>query len=411
MAVSRTILHADMDAFYAAIEQRDDPALRGRPVVVGGLGPRGVVSTASYEARRFGVHSALATSIARQRCPEAIFLPPRGEVYVAESRKIRTIFESFTPIVEPLSLDEAFLDVGGSLRLFGSARAIAEEIRRRILDETGLVVSIGIAASKYVAKVASDLEKPDGLVEVPVGQEARFLAPLPCSRLWGAGPKTVARLADLGIHEIGQIADADPKQLARLLGPRLAAHLGDLARGRDERSVIALRTMKSVGHERTFAKDVRDREIARRALIALAEDVGRRLRGGNFAAHCVRLKYRYGDFETHSRQQRQDAAFRDDATLIDVGRALFDDHVVMSRGLRLIGISATELTADDHEVQGDLFAPPDQRSERVSETLDAIRERYGRSAIGRGRLAREDEDRDLYPRLEDPDASGDDKAS
>jgi DNA polymerase IV len=407
MSAPRVILHADMDAFYAAIEQRDDPTLRGKPVVVGGLGRRGVVSTASYEARAFGVHSALATAVARRRCPDAVFLPPRGEVYLAESRRIREIFDRFTPLVEPIALDEAFLDVSGSRKLFGSGRQIAEEIRRQVREETGLVISIGIATTKYIAKVASDLDKPDGLVEVAPGTEAEFLAPLPCTRLWGAGPKTVQSLERLGLRTIGQVRDANHQLLARVLGAKSAARLIELASGRDPRPVIASRAMKSVGHERTFASDVRDRELARRALIALSEDVGRRLRKQGLTARCVRLKYRYGDFETHTRQRMLAAPFRDDDALIANALELFEDHVALDRGLRLIGISAADLDGDDQAIQGSLFASPESegKAERVAETLDAIRERFGRSAIGRGRLTREEEDRDLYPRLEDPRAT------
>ncbi|MEZ6196937.1 MAG: DNA polymerase IV [Planctomycetota bacterium] len=408
MTARRQIIHADMDAFYAAVEQRDDPALRGRPVVVGGLGGRGVVSTASYEARAFGVRSAMPTATARRLCPDAVFVPPRGEVYARESRRIRSIFESFTPLVEPLSLDEAFLDVTASLRLFGSPRAIAEEIRRRVRAETGLVVSIGIAASKYVAKVASDLDKPDGLVEVPPGGERAFLAPLPVSRLWGAGPRTVERLESFGIRTIGELASRPERDLVLAIGENAARHFRALAEGRDERSVEPGRDARSIGHERTFAVDLRDRETARGVLVALGESVGRRLRRAGLEARCLRIKYRYPDFETHTRQVKLDEATREDGPLIAAARDLFDRHVEIGRGLRLLGVSAADLADAGAEEQLDLFGPArDERQGRVSEALDAIRDRFGADAIGRGRLGERLDLGSVYPRLED----GDDEAS
>jgi DNA polymerase-4 len=283
-SAGRTILHADLDAFYASVEQRDRPELRGKPVIVGSDGPRGVVATCSYEARKFGVHSALPGSIARRRCPQGIFVPPRMRVYVEIARQVRAIFESVTPLVEPLSLDEAFLDVTGSARLFGGGVSIAKKIRADVLAQTQLTISIGVASNKYCAKVASDLDKPDGLTIVPRGGEAEFLAPLPIRRLWGAGPKTQERLESLGLHTIGEVATCEEKRLRRVLGEEGTAHFKRLALGLDDRSVAPSQAPKSISHEQTFGHDLEGDDAAHAVLLALSESVGMRARAQGLQA-------------------------------------------------------------------------------------------------------------------------------
>jgi DNA polymerase-4 len=378
----RTILHADMDAFYAAIEQRDDPSLRGKPVVVGGLGRRGVVSTASYEARIFGVHSALPTERARKLCPHAVFLTTRMEAYTAVSAQVREVFEAFTDEVEPLSLDEAFLDVSGSRRLFGDGPSIGEAIRRRVFEETGLTVSVGVASNKFVAKVASDLDKPDGLTVVPVGGEGAFLAPLPTSRLWGAGAATQKRLASLGCRTIGDVQRVGDDVLRRVLGERSGAHLAALSRGEDERPVVTGGLPKSVGRETTFQDDLRDEAACLDVLLALSEDVGRRLRHRGLVASTVRLKLRHPPFETHSRQRKLDPPSASDEVLYGTARALFLEARPDRRPVRLLGVTGADLAAADEPRQGGLFDQGPQGSP-VDGALDAIRDRFGGGAAGR----------------------------
>lgn len=403
--VRRVILHADMDAFYASVEQRDHPHLRGLPVIVGGEGPRGVVATASYEARRFGVRSAMPGVEARRRCPEGVFVRPRMHVYQAVSRQVREIFESFTPEIEPLSLDEAFLDVTGSQRLLGDGATMARALKDAVRETVDLTVSVGVAPSKYAAKVASDLQKPDGLVVVP-DDVAAFLAPLPVSRLWGAGPKTQRRLRALGLETIGDVAGGDRDRLVAALGARTADHFRALALGDDPRPVISARDPKSVSHETTFARDIEHREELHRVLFELSEMVGRRLRRHGLASRCVRVKVRWGDFVTRSRQ-RAVAQLDADRALADVARALFDE-LWDGRGVRLLGVVAAELqavgagAAEGAPRQGQLFAPEaevetvDPRRDALQSAMDRIRDRFGESAIrhgAAGRTVAEDRDR------------------
>jgi DNA polymerase-4 len=275
---SCSILHVDMDAFYASVEVRRRPELRGRPVVVGGAGPRGVVSSASYEARAFGVRSAMPGSQARRLCPQAVFLPPDMAAYVAASREIMRIFTDVTPLVEPLSVDEAFLDVSGALRLFGRPRAIADHIRERVRTEQGLTCSVGVAATKFMAKLASERAKPDGVVVVPAARTLEFLHPLPVEVLWGVGDRTCEVLRRLGLRTVGDVADAPVRLLRQALGEAAAAHLHELSHGRDPRRVSPERVEKSAGSETTFDEDVADPDVIRRTLLGLATGVARRLR-------------------------------------------------------------------------------------------------------------------------------------
>ncbi|MCB9831367.1 MAG: DNA polymerase IV [Planctomycetes bacterium] len=382
MTAPRTILHADLDAFYAAVEQRDDPALRGKPVIVGGLGPRGVVATASYEARAFGVRSAMSMARARKLAPGAVYLRPRMRDYVAVSRQVFAIFDGFTPLVEGLSLDEAFLDVGGSRRLFGDGETIARSIRQAVRETTGLGISVGVASNKFVAKVASDLRKPDGLVVVPPGEEARFLAPLAISRLWGAGPRLVERLRGLGLDRIRDLQALAPEDLRRILGDRAGGHFGALARGLDDREVSNQRETHSISRETTFARDVCDQARLERVLAELARDVGRRLRHACLRARCIRLKLRLPDFHTFSRQHHPARAIDRDADLIAEGRALL--HRLHDEGMpvRLIGLGGADLVEAEAQEQLELFgAEAEARAEGLQDALDRIRARFGAEAI------------------------------
>jgi len=380
----RIILHADMDAFFASVEQRDDPTLAGQPVIVGGLGPRGVVSAASYEARTFGVHSAMPSAQARRLCPEGHFVPARMSSYTAASRAVREVFDSFTDLVEPLSLDEAFLDVTGSLRLFGDGVTIAQRLRQDVQAATNLTVSVGVASSKYVAKVASDLDKPDGLTVVPAGDEQAFLAPLPISRLWGAGKVTQKRLTDLGWDTIGELQKQTLEQLVAALGQHTGVHFFDLCRGRDTRPVQASSAPRSVSRETTFGEDVSDEDVLHAVLLAHAEDVGRRLRRKGLAGKTVRLKLRYPPFETLTRQTKLHNPTSDDACIYQNGKKLLTAARAVGKPVRLLGLGVSDLCAADAPVQGELFSEPTEApAQSVNRTLDAIRDRFGGTAAGR----------------------------
>lgn len=383
MNAPRTILHADMDAFYAAIEQRDHPAWRGKPVIVGGSGPRQVVSTASYEARRFGVHSAMPGVRAKQLCPHGIFVLPRMEVYAAVSAQVREVFDRFTDQVEPLSLDEAFLDVTGSRALFGDGPTIAARIKAEVKAATQLTVSVGVATSKYVAKVASDLRKPDGLVVVPAGDERAFLAPLSVSRLWGVGPVTQQQLERAGLRTIGDVQQLAEDQLRRAFGDSLGPHLFVLAHGLDPREVEVERQAKSIGHELTFVDDLQTPDDVHGVLLQLAEMVGRRLRREGVRGGVVRLKLRYGDFTTLVRQ-RKVAATDDDQVLYQTARELLAATWERSRGVRLLGITAAQLATGAAPAQGSLFATAPRRRERLLRAMDAVRDRHGEDKLRHG---------------------------
>jgi DNA polymerase-4 len=380
-----TILHVDMDAFYASVEQRDNPELRGRPVIVGGVGNRGVVSAASYEARRFGVRSAMPTATAHRLCPKGVFLPVRMGHYAQIARQIREILLSITPLVEPLSLDEAFLDVRGYEPLLGSAPHIARGIKDRIRADTGLTASVGVAPNKFLAKLASDHGKPDGLVIVPPEHVAEFLAPLPVSRLWGVGAQAEKRLHALGVRTIGQLAGLPERVLADHFG-KAGRHLGALAHGRDERAVTPDRQAKSISTETTFPEDVGDRVVLRAWLLDLVDELGGRLRQEGVRARTVELKLRSSDFRTRTRSLSlpeatdvTDALWR--AALPILERSLTNEMLP----LRLLGVGAANLSRQAL-VQGQLFDDGRKRSEDLDQTIDAIRGRLGRGAIRRGSL-------------------------
>ncbi|MBI2527698.1 MAG: DNA polymerase IV [Candidatus Rokubacteria bacterium] len=367
-----------MDAFYASVEQRDRPELLGRPVIVGASpGGRGVVSAASYEARRFGVHSAMPIGRAARLCPDAVFLPVDRDKYARVSREIMAILSDFTPRLEPLSIDEAFLDVTESRALFGPGRAIAAEIKRRVRAGIQLTASVGVAANKFVAKVASDLRKPDGLVVVPPGGEAEFLAPLPIGRLWGVGGATERALGAMGISTIGQLAQVPVAHLAARFGASGAA-LSALARGLDERPVEPFAPPKSMGAEETFDADHRDPARLQATLRAQAERIARELRSEGYAARVVTLKVRFADFSTltraHSTEPTQDGLviYREASALLE--------RLRLTQPVRLIGISAAGL-GPAARGQLSLLAPDAVRRERLAGALDRLQARFGDEAV------------------------------
>ncbi len=369
------IIHADMDAFYAAVEQRDNPSLRGCPVVVGG-GRRGVVSTCSYEARAYGIRSAMAIARAKTLCPHAVFVAPRMRVYEQVSGQIRAVFERYTPLIEPIALDEAFMDVTGSQRLFGGAEAIAIRVRKDIQVETQLAVSVGVAQSKFVAKVASEESKPDGLIIIDPGTEGDFLQPLSVSRIWGAGPVAQDRMHRLGFRSIGDLQRAGLKRLEGLFGRNAGGHYHRLSHGLDRRKLVVTRAARSVSHERTFDYDIDSREDCHQVLFELSERVARRLRKMGRPCCGVRVKFRYPDFETVTRQCRVQLN-TDEVALYAAARRLFDGGW-KERPLRLLGVAA-EVTDSDNCTQADLFTTARPALIRA---LDHIKDRHGERAIG-----------------------------
>jgi DNA polymerase-4 len=382
---ARAVLHVDMDAFYASVEQRDRPALAGKPVIVGGTGRRGVVSTASYEARKFGVKSAMASVVAQRLCPHGIFVPPRMGRYVEVSRQVMAILSRFSPTIEPLSLDEAFLDATGTDELFGPPVELAWRIQRAVKDEVQLSCAVGAAANKYVAKVASDVKKPGGIVVVNPGEEQAFLAPLPVERLWGVGPKTGERLRADGFATIADVAAADAVDLQRRYGS-LGAHLHALAHGRDDRPVDDDHERKSLGAERTLDADITGAAEVRRQLLPLIDEVAAGLRRAGLRAGGVRLKVKYADFHRTSREHLLAEPAQDSASLLSTLEQLLP-RVDLSRPMRLVGLAATHLQPADAPRQVSLFdAPQTTKSEALGRALDAIHARHGKNAVTRGEV-------------------------
>jgi DNA polymerase-4 len=379
-----------MDAFYASVEQRDDPALRGRPVIVGGHAQRGVVLAASYEVRPSGVRSAMPMARALRLAPDAIVVPPRMRAYADASERVFDILHAVTPLVEALSLDEAFLDVTGSLRLLGTPGEIAALVRRRIADELALPSSAGIADVKFVAKIASDLAKPNGQREVPPGTSAAFLAPLGIGRLWGVGPKTEAHLKLLGFRTIGDLARVEPGYLERKLGAASGAHLAALSRGIDPRPVVPDREAKSVGAEETFEADLEGAEALRPHLHAQALRVGRRLRRAGLRARGVQLKLKLADFKIVTRQATFDVPTDDGQALYRAAAELLDRNLP-GKPVRLTGVSAHGLEATE-AVQTSLLAPAPSARDALNRALDAITTRYGSRAVTTADLADGDGD-------------------
>jgi DNA polymerase IV len=379
------ILHIDMDAFYASVEIRDNPRLAQLPVVVGGSADgRGVVSTANYLARKFGIHSAMPAAQAKRLCPQAVFIRPRMAHYAAVSQQIRGIFHSFTDLVEPLSLDEAFIDVTGSQALFGDAVSIARRIKQRIRDEVGLTASAGVAPNKYLAKVASDLEKPDGLVVVDPAAIHSFLDPLPVSRVWGVGAQTQKKLEALGAHTIGQLR-ALPLEILKLSFGVNSEHFWRLARGLDTRAVVPDRDAHSISHETTFSVDISDAEALRAWLLDLTDDVARRLRHYQLVGRTVQLKLRYSNFETITRSRTLAEPTHVTEVIARVASELFlANSRDIQRGIRLIGVGVSQLGTKG-PVQLSLFdQPATEKSKRIDKALDEIRDKFGKLALSRG---------------------------
>ena len=381
----RAIIHVDMDAFYASVEVMDNPSLAGKPVIVGGTPEtRGVVAAASYEARRFGVHSAMSSYRAHKLCPQGVFLRPRMSRYADISRRIRDILDSFTPLVEPISIDEAFLDVTDSQALFGPPPEIGRTIKQRIRGEIGLVASVGVAPNKFLAKLASDLEKPDGFVVITQEEAAARLAPLPVSRLWGVGRVTEKTLIAAGIHTIGDVVRTDHARLEKLVGS-YAAHMHELARGIDERDVIPDAEAKSIGAENTFARDISDATELRTELDLLSERVATRARDDGVVGHTVNLKARYADFTTVTRAMTLPDPTCESVVIRDAARELLEKRLGREgRALRLLGVSLSNLSHAE-EVTGNLFdTPRATRNRTLDGVMDALRERFGAGAVRRG---------------------------
>jgi DNA polymerase-4 len=381
-AATRWILHVDMDAFYASVEQRDDPSIRGQPVIVGGTGPRGVVAAASYEVRKFGVRSAMSMREALARCPHAVCIRPRMSHYQSVSRQIFAVFAEFTPLVEGLSLDEAFLDVTASIAAFGPAETIAAEIKRRIRAATLLTCSVGVAPSKLVAKIASDLEKPDGLVVVPPDRVSAVLDPLPVRRLSGLGPKTAPRVEALGIHTLGELRRAKTATLRPVFG-RYAERVQQRAAGIDDRPVVPDIEELQISAEETFDTDIADHAQLHAELTRLADRSAARLRARRLVAACVVIKIRRKDFTTYTRQRHIEPPTQETRVIAKVAAALLDAWLGTqpTAALRLLGVGVSQLSP---ALQMELFATPEsERNQQLDQAVDDIRDRFGRRKLTR----------------------------
>jgi DNA polymerase-4 len=385
-AAPRTIGHVDLDAFFAAVEQRDDPSLRGRPVIVGGSARRGVVASCSYEARRHGVKNAMPMAAALRLCPAAVVVRHHMDRYAEASRAFFAILGDFSPDVEPLSFDEGFLDLTGSERLLGEPRAIGAAIKQRVRAELSLVASVGVAPTKLAAKIASDIDKPDGLRVVPPAELLGFLHPLPVWRLWGVGEKTRSRLGELGIDTIGGVARYPEKALVARLGDAAGHHLAALARGEDARPVETERVPVSMGHRETFDDDVPDRAELVGVVLQQADSVAARLRRGGFRAGAVVLTIRYDDFATLTRRSALPDASSDGSVLARLALDLLARVEIGDRSgrrVRLVGVAATELSARDAPRQLTLDENRRARGERLGDVLDKVHDRFGSGALRR----------------------------
>jgi DNA polymerase IV len=389
-----TILHVDMDSFFVAVEALDDPSLVGKPVIVGGSGDRGVVASCSYEARAYGVRSAMPSTRARRLCPQAIFVQGHYERYAEVSRDIHAVFNDYTPLVEGISLDEAFLDVAGALRLFGPALAIATAIRQRLYDQLGLWSSVGVATTKFMAKLASEAAKPKaslkgpvagpGVVVVAPGQELAFLHPLPIEALWGVGPATAERLRRMGVDTVGDLAAVPLPSLIGTLGKTAGQHLHDLAWGRDGRAVEPDRALKSVGHEETYAVDHYDVAALHREAVRMGDAVATRLRKANVSGRTITIKVRFHDFATITRSHSLPSAVDEGPVIARIASSLLD-QVDVSPGVRLFGVSvsnlvedsARQLSLDDVEQTSG-----DAGWTATTHAIDAVRDKFGANAVG-----------------------------
>jgi len=377
---ARTILHVDMDAFYASVEQRDDPSLRGRPVIVGGTGGRGVVAAASYEVRRFGVHSAMPVREALRRCPQAVCVPPRIGHYAAVSQQVFAIFHEFTPLVQGLSLDEAFLDVSAGTRVLGDGEQVARQVKRLVNERTGLTASVGVAPNKLVAKIASDLGKPDGLLVVRPDEILAVLDPLPVRKLFGLGAKTAPKVEALGIRTLGELRLANPARLRPIFG-RYTERVLQRAAGIDTRPVVPDQDEKQVSAEETFDTDIADPARLRAELVRLADKVSARLRARELMAGCVTVKIRRSDFTTCTRQRHFEPPTQETRVITAISSELLDAWLAAQprAALRLLGVGVSDLSP---ATQLDLFtAPQTTRNRELDAAVDRIRERFGKVAV------------------------------
>ena len=394
MQVSEPILHVDMDAFYATVEQAKDPLLIGKAVVVGGQGGRGVVTSASYEARKFGVHSAMPMVRARRLCPHAIFVPNDFEAYLEFSRRIREVFLSFTPLVEPLSLDEAFLDVSGSVKIFGAPVDIARQIRARVA-EMGLVCSVGIAPNKFLAKLASNAAKPDGFVVVPADAVTDFLHPLPVTALWGVGAKTAEALQRLGLRTVGDIARLPGRTLERSVGDSVGRHLYQLAQGIDDRKVTPDEASKSVGSEETIARDLDEETEILKEILRLGDRTAGRLRAKTLCGRTVTLKVRWSNFTTITRSRTLPYEIDTTAEIYEVAKALYEKLDPNRPRIRLLGVSVSGLAPGPPRRQLTLEeSDPRPGWQEATQAIDRIRSRFGDGAVSPATLLREPGDDD-----------------
>lgn len=385
MKSGRSILHVDMDAFYASVEVRDNPALCGKAILVGASPrERGVVAACSYEARKYGVHSAMPMSRAVQLCPHAIVLPVRMGRYVEVSKQIHAIFHHYTPDVEPISIDEAFLDVSGCIHLFGSPEEIGRKIKTEIRQQTGLTASVGIAPNKFLAKLASDLQKPDGLVIITEDKKQQILDPLPVSKIWGIGRVTTKELERWGIKTIEQLRTAPRYKLSRVFGNQIE-EVFRLAQGIDERNVEPFAEAKSVSAEETFADDIRDKESLRGILLTQVEEVSQRLRTEHLQGRTITLKFRYGDFRTITRSRTLEGPTNVTQILLQEAEKVFSQwHKKSGGALRLLGFGISGLFAEGAGQKLLFSDPEEEKQKKIDSAFDKIREKYGDDSLKRG---------------------------
>jgi len=383
LTYQRWILHADMDAFYASVEQRDNPKLIGKPVIVGGDSNRGVVCAASYEARQYGVYSAMPIVEARRRCPQGIYIMPNIPKYAQVSSQILTIFESFSPLVETLALDEAFMDVTGMELLYKDVADIAQQIKIQVKKEVDLIVSVGVAPNKFLAKLASALQKPDGLVIIRPGEERQRLAPLSVKKIWGVGDATARILKSMHIETMGDLQQSDVYKLERALGKH-ALELYNLAWGRDERPVIPDREAKSIGNEDTFERDIRSQEEIKTELLLLAERIGWRLRKAGLRGRTLTLKVRFSSFQTITRSITVMDPIGLDETIYETAIKLME-KIPVKEGIRLLGITISNFAQSG--IQLSLFNEVTEKREKIANVMDELKDRFGVGIVKRGRLA------------------------
>lgn len=381
-----TILHVDMDAFFASVTERDHPELKGKAVVIG-AGVRGVVTSANYEARKFGIKAAMPVGKAQRLAPHAIFIPPDHKRYSEVSEHIMEIFHSFTPLVEPISLDEAFLDVTKARRLLGDGREIATAIRAKVEEQEGITCSVGIASSKFIAKLASQRCKPNGMLEIPTDRVLTFLHPLPVSALWGVGPKTNEALERLGLHTVGDIAQTPPQTLIRALGQAAGESLYELAWGRDDREVIPEEPDKSISAAQTFDRDIDDPETISKEILRMCERASSRMRERSLFAKTITLKIRFADFTTINRSKTLPLPIDTTHEIYEVAKGLYEGLSIERARIRLVGVSLDNLHTDTHEQL--VLGGRESSWRELQEGIDAAKARFGRDSVRPGRLIEE----------------------